>query len=151
MSSKFTSTTSTLLQKRSSALVCPSYHVRVALFSLNPQIQLWPRHAKSPCLPTLPRISSRAASLISGNAAKTIPLPFRDLRSSLSDLDRYASIYINLNRLHLALHSLESENAVIRIAGLGLQYVHFKSESNVAKKFLASMARKKLADFCVLY
>ncbi|KAF2483374.1 hypothetical protein BDY17DRAFT_324115 [Neohortaea acidophila] len=60
------------------------------------------------------------ASTTAVNAPTTVPEPYRDLYNALLALQEQASSYVDLSRLQLATRSLESNNAVIRVALLGL-------------------------------
>ncbi|MCJ1224657.1 hypothetical protein MMC12_001302 [Toensbergia leucococca] len=53
-------------------------------------------------------------------AKKEIPPAFRDLHQALSLLQTRAATYVNLSQLQLALKGLESEDATVRVAVLGL-------------------------------
>ncbi|KAM0802916.1 hypothetical protein BDR22DRAFT_100772 [Usnea florida] len=66
------------------------------------------------------RKASTTASVTAVNVKHDIPPRFLNLHESLKALETEAAVYINPSQLRLALRGLESENAVTRIAVLGL-------------------------------
>ncbi|KAI9850310.1 MAG: 3',5'-cyclic-nucleotide phosphodiesterase (PDEase) (3':5'-CNP) [Thelocarpon superellum] len=67
-----------------------------------------------------PRFVSTHRSATAINAARPIPPSFRELYDRLSAVQERAANYVNLSRLRLALNGLESRDAVVRVALLGL-------------------------------
>ncbi len=63
------------------------------------------------------RRSSTLASTTAVNATREVPANLRELHEALSELNSKAASYVNLSRLQLALRGLETEDAVIRVAG----------------------------------
>ncbi len=74
---------------------------------LHPQLRIPPLARKQ---------ASTTASVTAVNAKREIPPAFRALYGALSELETEAGVYLNLSQLRLALRSLESENAVTRVA-----------------------------------
>jgi hypothetical protein len=115
---------------RSIASIC--YHCRYkqrlsdlrALRSRSPQI--------------LPR---RRASTITSTTAINAPLDvqpaFKELYSALKGLETDASSYTNLSRVQLALRGLEGDNAVVRVAVLGLGKDGLRRAKDLAEMLLA--------------
>lgn len=64
------------------------------------------------------RHASSVSPVTTINASKQIPAPYRELYDQLGVLRSQAATYVDLSKLQLAIKSLESENAVIRIAGM---------------------------------
>ncbi|KAI9802291.1 MAG: hypothetical protein M1833_001797 [Piccolia ochrophora] len=72
------------------------------------------RPRRSPLQPT--RYASTLASSTAINATKHIPGKVRGLYNALSTLKSQAANYVNLSRVLLALRSLETEDAIVRVA-----------------------------------
>ena len=64
------------------------------------------------------RQASSIAPVISINARKNIPKTLEELHGRLRDLEKKVGCFVNLSHLKLAIRGLESENAVVRVAGM---------------------------------
>ncbi|KAL4883069.1 hypothetical protein BJY04DRAFT_32607 [Aspergillus karnatakaensis] len=90
--------------------------------SLIPQSQT-PIRSPVPCLRSLPKSSSYSTAPSSALTARHVPPRLRDLYESLAQIQTVAPEQVNLSRVQLALRGLESEDALIRVAVLGLNDV----------------------------
>ena len=63
------------------------------------------------------RYASSIAAVTTINATKTIPSRCKELYEHLGALKHHCTSYVDLSQLELALRGLESEDAVIRVAG----------------------------------
>ena len=66
------------------------------------------------------RASSMIAPVTSVNARKSVPKTLQELHGRLRDLEKKAGSFVDLSLLKLAARGLESENPVVRIAGMSL-------------------------------
>lgn len=91
------------------------YRKHQSLTRLSPNVQ---RASRAPgYLKLLRQYTTSIAPVISVNATKEIPAAFRELHEKLGELEKKAATYVNLSQLQLALRGLESEDAVLRVAG----------------------------------
>lgn len=90
--------------------VCHRCRIRTALLNIQSR--------KLPVALQLARRNSTTASTTAINGNRGLPETLQNLHSSLSALQKDAALYINWSQLLLALRSVESKNAVIRVAGL---------------------------------
>lgn len=59
--------------------------------------------------------STAAGGIVDSNSRSTVPARFRELYTTLKELEEVAADHISLSRLQLALRGLESEEPVIRV------------------------------------
>jgi hypothetical protein len=79
------------------------------------------RHARIPTSPLLRlRAASTHVSPTAINYRPNIPPKNKELYDALSDLSARAEQYVNISRLQLVLRGLAAENAVTRVAVLGV-------------------------------
>ncbi len=67
-----------------------------------------------------PQAPPQAVPVTAVNVKKDIPPAFKELYEELLELEKVGANYVNLSLLRLALRSLESEDATIRVAVLGI-------------------------------
>ena len=97
--------------------VCASCRHRQALSAFNGTVNNHLHHF-SRRRPPYARRASTIASVTAVNAQRDIPPEQQALYKSLSALEHEAALSVNLSQLKLTLRSLESEDAVTRVAGL---------------------------------
>ena len=113
-----------LLLRRS--YICPSCSSKIAAYTrattlpthnLNPRF-LNPKSAAPGLHRSIHRRHiSTTSSVTTVNVPRSTPRTLQKLDQSLSALKKDAAVYVNSSQLGLALRGLESENAIIRIAG----------------------------------
>ncbi|KAI4123282.1 MAG: hypothetical protein LQ347_006215, partial [Umbilicaria vellea] len=111
-------TGSNVFNGSSSPFICPSclYRKKIA----DPQSRQKPQWHSTTRRRTWSRKASTVASVTAVDVPKEVPHTFRDLHESLGILQDKAANYVNLSQVKLALRGLESTDAVIRVAVLGL-------------------------------
>ena len=64
--------------------------------------------------------AARSNASVGGSAgiSKNVPARFRELYTALKELEDFAADHISLSRLQLAQRGLESEESVVRVAGI---------------------------------
>ena len=95
------------------ARLTPIFHEKKHLPRNEPSIQSYSSRPSSS-----KRRASSIAPVISVNAKRDIPHQFQELHEQLRSLEKKAGSFVNLSQLKLAIRGLESENAVVRIAGM---------------------------------
>ncbi|CAF9914719.1 MAG: hypothetical protein ALECFALPRED_009680 [Alectoria fallacina] len=110
-----------LVSLSSRPFVCPSCRYKQArALSSGPARSKPKGNRKARGTPLQIRSASTTAAVTAVNVRRDVPPRFKDLHESVKALETEAAVYVNISQLHLALRGLESENAVTRIAVLGL-------------------------------
>lgn len=71
--------------------------------------------------------SNGPAGLVDVNIKKNVPARFRELYAALKELEDVAADHISLSRLQLAQRGLESEEHVVRVAGISPSLGYYRS------------------------
>ena len=102
-----------------SSFICPACRHQRAVSSGNPTRTL--TYLSAPRRALQSRAASTTASVTAVNAQRQIPRAFEKLYEALKALEHEAAVYVDTSQLQLALRGVESENAVIRVAGQDIQ------------------------------
>ncbi len=108
--------TSKLFRAAPIPFICPICRHKQAFFTFNGGIRSY-KSRRERGLGPQNRTASTIPSVTAVNVKREIPSAFQELYGALKALESEAGVYVNTSQLQLALRGVESENAVIRVAG----------------------------------